>query len=616
MRTRTVWLALPLLLAATSARAKGPASDVVVHEWGTFLSMSGSDGVALDGMYHEEHALPAFVHARGTDQLRLRSILTKGETPVIYFYTKSEQNARVEVKFPRGIWTQWYPQSGLVLPRLNATPVDAAGPPRDGRIVWNVGIVPAGTTGPNPPPPPTSADALWNFAREVDAAYVRTYNPVKPGRDVETERFLFYRGLGTAPLPLRMSADAGGTLTADAAGPGVTAVYVLRVKGGRGAYAYRTGLAPGQTARGVIPSMDGARPLARFDDGLADHLAARLVEAGLYPKEARAMVSTWRASYFGTEGVRVLFVLPQKWTDEFIPLTINPAPKSITRVMVGRLEMLTPARERLAEAALSDLASPDAAKRAVAFELLRAQGRYVEPVVRRVLRTTQDESLRARCRRLLATDFVTDLRAALATPAAVNPVPAVMVLNEEPVHIRARLAGLLREVGLDAEAKAEGRAALAGLDKRTPVPPNVCEARHDLRAYGLALEGVGDDRQAADRYGRLVDLAAVAVRNRDCRKCHEQAGADVAIRLPDWWAGGSYARTVGRGGGLDRGVAALEAAPRSDATRLRLAYLYRAAGRSHDAEAIWASLGAGRVPLAMEGSGTGTGPIPAAGRRD
>ena len=28
-------------------------SDMVVHEWGTFLAMNGSNGVSLDGMYHD-----------------------------------------------------------------------------------------------------------------------------------------------------------------------------------------------------------------------------------------------------------------------------------------------------------------------------------------------------------------------------------------------------------------------------------------------------------------------------------------------------------------------------------------------------------------------------------
>ena len=96
---------------------KAKPSDLVVHEWGTFLGMNGSDGTSLDGMYHEEHALPAFVHSRSRDQLRLPEMFLKGETPVIYFYTKERQNVRVGVGFPRGIWTQWYPQASVVRPR-------------------------------------------------------------------------------------------------------------------------------------------------------------------------------------------------------------------------------------------------------------------------------------------------------------------------------------------------------------------------------------------------------------------------------------------------------------------------------------------------------------------
>ena len=92
-------------------------SDLVVHEWGTFLGMSGADGTALEGMYHEEHALPAFVHSRSRDQLRLPTMLLKGETPVIYFYTKDKQNVTVGVHFPRGTWTQWYPQAAEVFPK-------------------------------------------------------------------------------------------------------------------------------------------------------------------------------------------------------------------------------------------------------------------------------------------------------------------------------------------------------------------------------------------------------------------------------------------------------------------------------------------------------------------
>src|SRR5262249_6869297 len=69
------WLARPSFASPVSSgnEAKSDA-DLVIHEWGTFLGMSGSDGEVLDGMYHEEHALPSFVHARSRDQLLLPSV--------------------------------------------------------------------------------------------------------------------------------------------------------------------------------------------------------------------------------------------------------------------------------------------------------------------------------------------------------------------------------------------------------------------------------------------------------------------------------------------------------------------------------------------------------------
>src|SRR5436853_6601043 len=115
------FVACAAMLATTSHTGAQTerAHGLTVHEWGTFLTMSGSDGVTLDGMYHEEHALPAFVHARSRDQLRLPSTIVKGETPVIYFYTDRRQKVRVDVRFPRGVWTQWYPQAQVVGPQFS-----------------------------------------------------------------------------------------------------------------------------------------------------------------------------------------------------------------------------------------------------------------------------------------------------------------------------------------------------------------------------------------------------------------------------------------------------------------------------------------------------------------
>lgn len=565
-------------LSAAVGAAK-TATDLTVHEWGTFLVMQGSDGVTLDGMYHEEHALPAFVHSRAKDQLRLPAVLMKGETPVIYFYTGQPRTATVEVGFPKGIWTQWYPQALHVMPSL----ASAATPElRDGRIIWDVNLLPPGRESSEVRLPETASDALWNYAREVDAAYVR---PRDRRLGLEYERYIFYRGLGEAPLPLTLSANGGGTLTAENTLPeDVQHVFVLKVEKGKGAYRYAPRIRPGERLEKLLPAAGTMRPLAEFTKTIGDDLASRLVASGLYPKEARAMVNTWTTSYFQSDGVRALFVMPQVWTEQFIPMRIEPQPKSLVRVMVGRLELLTGERERQAEAAVRDLASADGSRRERAFELLRNQGRYVEPIVRRVQRTTQDEKVRALCNRLLLTPLVTDLR------TAVKSATTGAAVNEQPVHLRAQLASLLREIGLEKEAQATAGEALAQL-RFTPAPAmDRSSSRHYYRAFARATEGTGDDAATAEAYAQFVRFGAHV---KQCGGCHSAQGPRNMAWYKDWWAGRKFAQYA-RQRGLATWIAEQEqalAANRGDTgAQMLLAYLYEARGDRQLAEGMWTQI--------------------------
>ena len=595
MQSRILAFASLFIIVGQAARGEAPAkkpvepADLIVHEWGTFLAMQGSDGVTLDGMYHEEHALPGFVHSRSRDQLRLPSVQLKGETPVIYFYTKTGGNVSVHVGFPHGIWTQWYPQASMVGPTLAAPGL----PPqlRNGRIDWSVEVIPNDPARPVTGLPETSADALWNFARDVDAAFVRAADRTTKPPKSEFERFIFYRGLGQATLPLEMTtADAGTLRVGKTPEPGLRHLFILRVENGKGVYKYLPALRAGEALTEVIPPMTDALPLDEFTGKVAADLANRLTECGLYPKEARAMVNTWRTSYFQTEGIRVLFVLPQRWTDDFIPIAVHPQPKQIVRVMVGRLEVLTPEREKLAENAVRGLASSDAEVRELAFAYLRDQGRYVEPIVRRVLRSTKDEQVRALCNRLILSDFVTELRA--ATNSATNGAR----IGEDPVFVRARLASLLREVGLEDEAKAEAEPVHAALQQMKAPPMTDHNARHYLRAYARTMEGLGDDAGAAERYGTFIRFGSQVRNSVSCTGCHQgsEGPRDMAW-FRGWWAGKRFANYSIRTGQADKTMAEQEAvlarSPHDTTAQMMLAYLYEAKGDRGKAEKTWAKLG-------------------------
>ena len=116
---------------------------------------------------------------------------------------------------------------------------------------------------------------------------------------------------------------------------------------------------------------------------------------GLYDKEAEAMVKTWERSYFHSEGLRILYIVPPKVTNALLPIAIDPAPKELTRVLVGRLECITPEVEAAVEAAMRD---PDSTASKAALARL---GRFLEPHLRRVLAATKDETVKKNATTLL-----------------------------------------------------------------------------------------------------------------------------------------------------------------------------------------------------------------------
>lgn len=351
-------LAAAIVLTQTAA-----AGDLVVHEWGTFTSVQGGDGKLLRWQSEQIGDLPRFIYNWRQPGLNRQapSILTFGkggltglqrmETPVIYFYSNKELDADVTVKFPGGHITEWFPQAddvgepGFV---AKAAATVTKNPTGGSVIRWqNVRVLPAKANPALASQMPTTTNATHYFAaRETESAFVRVNDASSTSLPVQYEKFLFYRGTGDFATPLTVTTTDEGAVTVENTGTKPLAkMFLLHVKDGKAQWTSLPKLPP--HAKQIFGTLDAAsagepRLIADVQKQLGDAMAEALTGEGLFPAEARAMVKTWSDSWFAEEGVRVLYILPRDWTDETLPMTLNPKPTELVRVMVGRAEVITP----------------------------------------------------------------------------------------------------------------------------------------------------------------------------------------------------------------------------------------------------------------------------------
>lgn len=418
---KTTSLAL-LLLVSPIVSAQDAKKDFVVHEWGTFTTVAGADGTSLDWSPLAVSELPGFVYTlEGTaDGKGLRALSgdecpgclhddcscgdkcvpidgdgCKGggkcpchpakmrmETPVIYFYAGREMDVRVKVDFPKGLITEWYPAV------LNVKPIVRKQLPlasrTGGMLDWGTFKIFPATQRKTLI---TEKDASHYYAaRETDADYVRVCT-ARSEADAKTppelEKFLFYRGIGDFPMPVSATSK-GDRIDAFTAPDDFKHAFVLQFKGDRARFG----------------DLEG--PRKEITDKVISALTKALVAEGLYQKEADAMIETWRDSYF-EDGARVLYIVPRRIVDEFLPLAVTPTPDKTVRVFVGRLECLTPEREQAVCDLIEKLGSDDPAAREAAECAILKIGRFAQPIVLRTLKARPDPEVRARLERLLAT---------------------------------------------------------------------------------------------------------------------------------------------------------------------------------------------------------------------
>jgi tetratricopeptide (TPR) repeat protein len=364
---------------ATAPPAASP-DGLVLHEWGTFSTFSGSNGTNLKFQPYDDD-LPEFVHGYMPRQSKQgpQGGTISLETPVLYFYSERPITASVQVDFPKGILTEWYPRATRT----------------DHRLVWpEIKVLPKDNTNLLE----EKKKNRYYAARETDAAPLRVAIATEKGRGMEQDKFLFYRGVGDFDLPLSVKAAGGGKFTVNWNGKAPEGDLVLvQVKAGKIRF-QQFGLerkSGGATADVQVPALNATTK------ELGDALVILLTAKGLYEKEAKAMVKTWSSAWFVEEGTRVLYILPPDLTDELLPLKVEPKPTSLTRVLVGRHDVLTPEWEKQIDTWVAHLDganhAPEAARRSAAVEMAKL-GRYElaaqEASVLKMLEQQRDDAVK------------------------------------------------------------------------------------------------------------------------------------------------------------------------------------------------------------------------------
>lgn len=375
-----------LLIFSAAARANEPWQ---IHEWGTFTSLQDESGRALGGINTDDEPVPTFVHGvplaiqphdaipqvggKGFPYCH-PDVTMRLETPVIYFHPPvggaDGQRANVKVKFRGGWLTEFYPDAVSDAPgQTQASGIFQLvrlGADTTGHLEWDDLQI-----GGNWPLVKTSAH-VWTSPRDVQAALVRAAGG-------ESEKFLFYRGVGHIDAPLKISRDDDtDELLFHSQLEGLPVNGPLAIKS-----LWLVDIQPdGKIAFRTLPSVrldkDSSEILARtsaafapddFSAGNFDNLKASLksalVSEGLYDDEAQALLNTWQVSYFKSPGLRVFFIVPRAWTDYYLPLQIS-LPADIHRVMVGRIELVTPEQRNILRQ-LAGLSENSVEKQALQF---------------------------------------------------------------------------------------------------------------------------------------------------------------------------------------------------------------------------------------------------------
>lgn len=355
------------------------ADGLVVHEWGTFTCLQDATGQPIGAITADVEPLPSFIQSvsisgpKGYSGAEM-SVTMRLETPVVYFHLPAGSDPiklNFSATFHGGLLTQFYPHATPTLPSDATAPLTES---TSGTVEWKNITVGKTASGPETKSP------VWLAPRQVKAADVSNAAG-------ESERYLFYRGVGHLNSPISVLQKNDSIRCVLGAGMPLERMmdfaqqkmWLADVRPD-GSLAWRSTAMDNPLSCALPQSASLKFEPADYSpqrrDELKSNMKAALIAAGLFGDEADAMLKTWDEAYFKSPGTRVFFIVPRNWTDQVLPISVS-APAKIERVMIGRIDLVTPALQSLARQYI-DLPHKGTEE---SRQILNQMGRFAQPII-------------------------------------------------------------------------------------------------------------------------------------------------------------------------------------------------------------------------------------------
>jgi hypothetical protein len=343
--------------------------SITAHEWGTFTARFTDLGLPYYNMHQRvEEPLPNFVEGLDFNSNYFDSLITqpgkawsglafgkeltifnttiKMETPVVYFYSKDAVNdLLVDVKFNKGSISQFYPKpfdyedSNFVKRQIKYQPPSCASCPGKlalnfneykGKASWQIAILndmDINNCSENDPKLPK----VWTAPRQTQSNLI-TCNGTK-------EKFIFYRGLGGFDNPITLKYTQNYNLKIENK-LNLPITYVLAIETlDDGSYSIWDTIKLDANSTRIIRNKKIRLTKLEWELGYWKDFLKHLIDDGLYEDEARAILETWKESYFDTKGLKVFYLVPRNFTDSILPINFSKPISDLQRVMIGRAEI-------------------------------------------------------------------------------------------------------------------------------------------------------------------------------------------------------------------------------------------------------------------------------------